>query len=172
MLHMKNRLFISILIVALTPTVSRADEPQTEEAGVLARTGLDEFMVTQTDEGGVGLSTTTNLSRFYLGGGYDLLAAGVGFGVSWKKKSKSRFPLEIGLYIAPQLVKTEGENNGGSTRVSALLHVTLLDGFGVGFGMDAWFDEGGVSPDGMEFSERAFFTLGYGLTNQTDPATK
>jgi hypothetical protein len=141
-------------------TAAHADE------GILGTIGADAIVMDETNQGGLGFSVTTNVTRLYFDGRYDLLAAGLGFGVSWKNKTTSNYPFEIGGYIAPQFAKpTEDASSEG--RVSVLVHATVFKKLGIGLGLDSWFTTGGLSPDGMDFSDRLFITLGYGLTNET-----
>jgi hypothetical protein len=129
---------------------------------------LNVIVQDKTGEGGFGFSITSNLTRFYFDGRYDVFAAGIGFRASWKNDSEKRYPFEIGLYVAPQFAKRIDDGDSEGT-VSTILHATLFKKFGVGLGFDAWYTDGGVSPDDVETSDRFFFTIGYGLTNETSP---
>lgn len=154
-------LALSAFVITSIPVGARAD-------GILESLNLDGIVQGETGEGGLGFSVTSNVTRFYLDGRYDVFAAGIGLGVSWKNDSASRTPFEIGFYIAPQFAKrVDGEDSEGT--VSVIVHATLFKKFGIGAGFDSWYTEGGVSPDGVDASDRLFVTIGYGLTNETTP---
>lgn len=118
-----------------------------------------------SETGGWGGSAITNVGAFYFNGDYALFSAGAGFGLSYKT-SGEQYPIEIGGYVAPQLAGTDKETTAS---VSSLVHISLLQAFGVGIGYRFW--EKGIGVVGADKS-RLFFTLGYSLTNERKPATK
>ena len=83
-------------------------------------------------------------------------------GLSYKATAGQvhKYPVELGLYAAPQFAGVDGQT---AASVSALMHATLLQAFGLGVGVRFW--ENGTGIVGANKS-RVFFTLGYGLTNE------
>lgn len=141
---------------ASSPTVS-VTSTSSNDRSVTQILGL-----TSGTDGGLGLSVLTNVTRLFFNGNYDILSAGIGLGLSWKSPSASRFPFELGLYVAPQF---SGESSSSTGSVALILHAVAFKGFGLGVGGAAW--QKGTGFGGGSASERLFLTIGYGLTNDT-----
>ena len=147
--------------IALATAATADDRPSGVLDGTVGHVVVDK----DSDKGGLGYSALVNVTRLYADGRYDILAAGVGFGASWKSASP-RYPLEIGLYLAPQFAKSvQGVSGSGS--IATLLHFTFFKAFGLGAGFDAWGSDGGFTRAGVGPGSRLFVTLGYGVTNET-----
>jgi hypothetical protein len=146
--------------VASATAQAQEETDSTEETNILRK-------VLRVQSQGFGGSSIASLGSFYFNGDYSLFSAGVGLGLSykastaieWPIKTKS-YPIEIGLYMAPQISDTKDQS---VATVSALLHFTLVQSFGIGLGYSFW--EKGVGLAAPQES-RIFFTLGLGLTNE------
>ena len=150
-------LAIGLMLTTAAYAQDRTTPSTTPEPGLLRR-----MLKVQGD--GWGGSAVTDLSAFYFNGDYNVLSAGLGFGVSYKAKigTVHKYPSEIGLYAAPLFTGTDNKN---AASVSAMIHYLFKDAFGIGFGMRFWENGSGlVAPN----KNRAFFTLGYGLTNKKE----
>ncbi|MBL4634764.1 MAG: hypothetical protein JKY56_12900 [Kofleriaceae bacterium] len=154
------------LILALTITGLLSGTAMAEDEGLLESTGV--LVSDQESEKRIGASVLANVTRLYIDGRFSVMEAGIGLGVSWKAKGET-FPLEIGGYLAPQFGKLS-ENGDVEGSVSLIAHATFFSKFGIGVGLDSWSSNGGFAPDGVDFADRIFFTLGYGLTNETKKA--
>ena len=111
-------------------------------------------------------SAIMNVGAYYLNGDYNLFNAGAGFGVAYKWESRhEHYPYELGFYLGPLATQ---KDSSATASVQFLTHVALFKGFGFGLGMKFWESGKGMLPQG---NKTIFFSVGYGLTNETSSAT-
>jgi hypothetical protein len=161
---MRRQGLVYLLMTLATTTAVNAQTATTPASTQSAsQPGLLRRMLWVKNEGWGG-SAVTDMSAFYFNGDYNVLSAGLGFGVSDKFElgARRQYPNEIGLYLAPLFT---GADNKNAASVSAMAHWLFKDAFGIGFGFRFW--ENGTGVVGPN-KNRAFFTLGYGLTNKKE----
>lgn len=144
------------IILMLLPRHACAQEVHTSTVD----RSLSEIIGGLVDDG-FGMSAILNTSIVRLDGSIHALSMGAGLGISHKwNASKLRYPLELGLYLAPTL-QVDGHDQHGA--FALLMHCALIKGFGLGLGYDV-LQIGGLDPGWhAPHTDRVYGFIGYNL---------
>jgi hypothetical protein len=161
-----HTLALPLLLTIVLTGLSRDANAQSElPISTTKLLGLDKIISDTSGQGGFGFSMVLNASHVYPDLRFSILAMGLGLGASWKTKAPI-YPLEFGLYVAPQMSRA-AEGGRTSMSFSTNLHATLYRGFGIGIGLNTWERDAGLTPYGS-LTDNIFFTLGFSVFNKTN----
>lgn len=120
-------------------------------------------------EHGFGASLILNTTALGFDGKFRALEVRGGLGVSYKFNAlhDTRFPLEAGFYVAPELQVKDPS----VVKIALLAHLAIVGGFGLGLGWDA-YDIGGSTPGLERFnSSNTFAFVGWSGLGSVAPGS-
>ena len=172
----RGLLLIALLFSALLATPAAAVVPS--KCLVKTSSGSIPAVTTSTVESsigeiiglfkdaGFGMSAVLSTTVLRFDGTLHALSTGIGIGASYKwGNATSRFPIELGAYVAPELT-VDSKSAAGS--FAFLIHGVLYKGFGLGLGYT--FYDSTQSALVAPSKTTLFAFVGYGLSNPAGQA--